>query len=246
MIIMKTYIDFYERYWDKKSPAIDEYNQWKRKILTSIIPPRSKILDVGCGKLSATFPLTKKSKITGIDISKKALELIPDNYVKKIQLDLNGNNLPFKNEGFDVVLLMDVLEHLIDPERIVRESVRVLINGGTLICSVPNTMNLMNRIYFLFGKPIDITNINQNDPFPEHIRTFSKKKAEKLFLKNGLSKKETHYYLPGGRTKISRLITTTTRSLGLLKTIPSIFSVEFLFYFKKEKSNPPGGFHEIH
>lgn len=46
--------------------------------------------------------------------------------------------MPFQSERFDVVSAIDVLEHLERPEKAIRETYRVLRQGGVLLCQVPN------------------------------------------------------------------------------------------------------------
>jgi len=49
-----------------------------------------------------------------------------------------GESLSFKTGSFDAVISNDVLEHVADPEAVVRESARVLRTGGVLVFNVPN------------------------------------------------------------------------------------------------------------
>ncbi len=55
-------------------------------------------------------------------------------------------------EPFDRILLLDVLEHLSDPSRILQDSRRLLAQRGKLIVSVPNAVNLTVRLMVLFGR----------------------------------------------------------------------------------------------
>jgi len=48
-----------------------------------------------------------------------------------------GEHLPFASEVFDVVICSEVLEHVPDPQAILRESVRVLKSGGQILITVP-------------------------------------------------------------------------------------------------------------
>ena len=62
--------------------------------------------------------------------------------------------LPFRDGAFDRVYCSEVLEHVLDPESVIREMHRVLAPGGIAVISVPNEV-LINRIKrILFGLPL--------------------------------------------------------------------------------------------
>ena len=61
---------------------------------------------------------------------------------------------PFEDETFDVVTCLEGIEHVLDGYMLLRELVRILRPGGSVIISTPNTMNLYSRwCYFLYGYP---------------------------------------------------------------------------------------------
>jgi SAM-dependent methyltransferase len=62
------------------------------------------------------------------------------------------DGLPFEDNFFDVIILSEVLEHLINPLKALSEIRRVLKNGGLLILTTPNFASLYNRIKLLAGK----------------------------------------------------------------------------------------------
>jgi len=57
----------------------------------------------------------------------------------------------FASDYFDVVFLGDVIEHLIEPDKLVIELHRDLKNGGILIITTPNLASIVNRFSLLFG-----------------------------------------------------------------------------------------------
>jgi len=78
-----------------------------------------------------------------------SLDISPDSLRKNngIQADLNSG-LPFKKDIFDIILCVEGIEHLENPSALLREFVRVLNNGGTLILTTPNILNIRSRIKF--------------------------------------------------------------------------------------------------
>ena len=62
--------------------------------------------------------------------------------------------LPFGDGGFDAVVCLEGLEHLVDPVHLIRELARVTRAGGEIVISTPNVMNFYSRLQFLFtGAP---------------------------------------------------------------------------------------------
>ncbi len=64
-------------------------------------------------------------------------------------VDLN-ECLPFKNAAFDGVNLTEVIEHVEHQTQLVREIARVLKEGGVVVISTPNILNVLSRLRFLF------------------------------------------------------------------------------------------------
>lgn len=95
----------------------------------------SRLLEIGCGaganlrELSGRFELA-----VGVDLEMQALSYCRD--VTPIRCNALSP-LPFVDSAFDVVLMIDILEHLADPETLVEESARVLRGGGAAVVMVP-------------------------------------------------------------------------------------------------------------
>lgn len=102
------------------------------------IPMKSKILDVGCndGTFIKALKDRRECDVYGIDISETALA-----EAKKKDLNVqiaDVENLPFPDGTFDVVTCMEVLSHLFDPVKAVKEMRRVLKKNGILLGSCPH------------------------------------------------------------------------------------------------------------
>ena len=108
-------------------------------------------LDIGPGhgslikKLKAKFDFN----VTACDYT-DTLMTLPGQKVDIV--NLNEQALPYPDASFDIVTATEVIEHLEDFRRIVREIYRVLKPGGICILSTPNILNLNSRLRFLsFG-----------------------------------------------------------------------------------------------
>ena len=102
------------------------------KIFAEGIKTPKDILDVGCG-LRPYEQFFKNSRYTGIDIEMSGREA--EN--KKPDKIYDGLNIPFPDESFDIAICTEVLEHCINPEKLLKEMHRVLKKKGVLFLTVP-------------------------------------------------------------------------------------------------------------
>ena len=103
------------------------------------------------------------------------LERFKRNNVKAKECDILASPLPFIDEEFDLVLFIDVIEHLATSKSALKEISRVLHRGGYLVLETPNTASLSNRLKALFGKSVH-TNLDywfNADQFYGHIREYT-------------------------------------------------------------------------
>jgi len=102
------------------------------------------ILDAGCGYGMYAFELSKKAKmVIGVDIQQEDIELA--NKIKKINNCNNINfhvqditNLEFKNEYFNKILFLAVIEHIKNDKKALKELNRVLKRNGLLVIAAPS------------------------------------------------------------------------------------------------------------
>lgn len=104
------------------------------------------MLDIGCGHRHARTYLNHKVNYIGLDNFDTAVAW----YGSRPDLYARAESLPLANERIDNVLLLDVLEHVSEPERCVREIHRVLMSQGKLIIQSP-------FLYPLHDVPLDFT-----------------------------------------------------------------------------------------
>ena len=113
-----------------------------------------RLLDIGCGT-GANLPVLREKlgdsgQLFGMDFSPLALQfargvLEVENSSARAPIRLlqgDAQELPLRENSFDVVTMMDVLEHLRDDDRALREVWRVLRPGGALILTVPAYQHL--------------------------------------------------------------------------------------------------------
>lgn len=99
------------------------------------------ILDLGCGT-GGSLPLLRNwGTVVGLDTSPFALKLAGRKGMKYAVLG-DAGNLPFTNDSFDLVAILDVLEHLGDDLKALKEIWRVLKPKGAVVFTVPAFMSL--------------------------------------------------------------------------------------------------------
>ena len=115
--------------------------------------PRGRLLDLGCG-VGHSFHLLAPRETVGVDIEPAALTgQRRETHVADMR------ELPFPAAGFASVLSVQSLEHVPDPERVVREVRRVLAPGGVAMFVTPNTLT--------FGLPGEIVDPYHHVEFDE-------------------------------------------------------------------------------
>jgi len=119
-----------------------------------------RILDFGTGPgYTAIFVKEKfpQHEVVAGDVSipieiKKKLAEVGVEVMEKLTIESN-KRLFLDNDSFDVVLFLEVLEHVIaDPRHVLSEINRILRTGGYLVLTTPNIAQLFNRLMLLFGK----------------------------------------------------------------------------------------------
>lgn len=145
---------------------------------------RLDILDVGCSKGFIGRCLHEYHDFYGVDVNPDDLKLARKFYKKLDTVDLDVGDVPFEEHTFDVVIFGDVLEHLKDPEAVLRLYMQHVREGGYIIISVPNVAHLYVRLKLLFGM-FDYQDRGIMDK--THLRFFTRKTIRALVRRVGLS-----------------------------------------------------------
>jgi SAM-dependent methyltransferase len=129
------------------------------------------VLDLGCRFGALTRAYASGNDVTGVDVDREALAEAAKLGIDTVWADVE-EPLPFEDDSFDVVVAGELIEHLREPERLVREIHRVLRPGAIFVGSVPNFFRLRNRLAMLAGRPLD------HDP--THLRIFAPRDVHAL------------------------------------------------------------------
>jgi len=132
-----------EHYYNRHEPS---RTQWYDMLLMNLAPTVKSsdvFLEVGCGesyalRYLAEKNLVKQSNIYGIDQSKLAIKHISASLPHAHFEQGDIYDLSFKKSFFDVVLMMEVIEHLENPKAALQQVYSVTKKGGTFYLSFPN------------------------------------------------------------------------------------------------------------
>ncbi|HXJ34679.1 MAG TPA: class I SAM-dependent methyltransferase [Candidatus Eisenbacteria bacterium] len=124
--------------------ALEDHHWWfvgKRLLVAALLGerlarPGVRVLDVGCGTGGVLASLPGRARAAGVDRSLPALAHCRRRGLGAVAV-AEGDRLPFAAASFDVVLMLDVLEHFRDEGALLAGVARVLAPGGALLVSVP-------------------------------------------------------------------------------------------------------------
>lgn len=217
--------------YEQKYLDLEEQHWWfrgRRHIVYSLVkelrlPSHAAILEVGCSSGTLLLQLQQDgyNNLTGIDVSEKAIALGRKRDLKQISV-MDGTQLSFPDAAFDLVIASDVLEHIADEAKAMKEWARVLKPGGKMIVFVPAFQHLWSNH--------DIAN--------HHCRRYTKTQLKAIVLSAGLQVRRASYwnfglYFPTWLVrKVQNLLTSATTgkhdNLLQMPTIANSALTEFL------------------
>jgi SAM-dependent methyltransferase len=95
-----------------------------------------RVLDIGCGTGTMLGELRRFGDVHGVDAEPAAVEYCHSHGEGQVQL-ASGVEVPHPDDAFDLVTLLDVIEHVDDDQTLLAEARRVLRPGGSLFVTVP-------------------------------------------------------------------------------------------------------------
>ncbi|EKD93500.1 MAG: methyltransferase type 11, partial [uncultured bacterium] len=151
-------ISLYTTYYPRKSFAkeihkpfvpLPPYHAWlsgEKSNVHFFIPKQVKILDIGCGfGESLAFHKSRGCEVWGVEADKN-VEFLREVYGEKIKIgEFRKENFP--EAYFDFIALNQVIEHLKNPEKLLRDLKELLKPGGQLIVSTPNPLSAGRKIF---------------------------------------------------------------------------------------------------
>ncbi|MBU3968908.1 methionine biosynthesis protein MetW [Patescibacteria group bacterium] len=200
-----------EKFENEKWKGKDQQIVFRHKMALKMIGS-GRVLDIGCGD-GLFLEMLKNVTSEGVDISEEGIKKCIEKGLNVFLCDFSKDRLPFSDNEFDYVVMLDVLEHLYVPEELLKEAIRV--SKKYVIISVPNFSSLPARVQTLFGGVPE-----NNRPKKGHVYWFNLKILEEMLKNNDL--------------KIVDIKMNSFWGLNFLTRIfPSLFALSFILRMEK-------------
>ena len=202
------------------------------------------VLDIGCGEGFFAAELKKAgNRVVGVD----ALPVASESHALEQYFSADLNDAPgvfrqLNGRRFDRVLLLDVLEHLVNPEQLLAEAKSAVNPNGCLVVSLPNVAHFAVRLALLFGQ-FNYTERGITDR--THLRFYTRKTARRMLEDAGYEVMETHATvtpaeLVTGLAPASAFI----RALHAIQAVlawllPGLMGYQFVFLARPRSPNRP-------
>jgi 2-polyprenyl-3-methyl-5-hydroxy-6-metoxy-1,4-benzoquinol methylase len=205
--------------------AIEQEPVGERRVLLDRVPPKTEVLDVGCwGGFAGRYLMqARAATVDGVEPSGLPASVARRTYRRVLPVPIERALPELRGEGarYDVVLFLDVLEHLVDPRAVLEAARDIVRPGGSALVSMPNVAHWSVRKELLRGR-WEYTDSGLLDR--THLRFFTLETARQTLRSSGWE--VTWESCSLGQPPLIRL---PTAVLARLARWPSMFAVQFLF-----------------
>lgn len=201
------------------------------------LPSSARVLDVGSGS-GAIGQALKEQGITGlyaVEIDAEARE-----HVKNIYKETVADISEFSGRTFDLILLLDVLEHMTNPFAYFGRMVSMLSPGGKILISLPNVAHWSVRLLLLFG----IFDYHDRGIMDRtHYQFFTRKRVRQMLRGEPLLKhcmfdssiEPVEFLLPEAIWNNSIFRAVSMLRLAIARILPGFFAFQHLVLAEKER-----------
>ena len=164
------------------------YYEYTRTEIRDMIPQSvDRVLEIGCGTGNTMMwlkNLKQCSWVGGVEMSSESAAIARQKLDAVYSVNIENTELPIAEGTLDLILCLDVLEHMIDPWSVVRRLRTLLKPGGALIASIPNVRHKKILFPLLFAGKWNYTEEGILDK--SHLRFFVRQTAVELIASSGL------------------------------------------------------------
>ena len=173
---------------DKYETKTDDYYGNYRQDILPLVPKHvRKVLEIGCGTGNTLAYLKDNGYcdwVCGVELFPNAAREAALKLDNLYEDNVEEMRLPIDPASIDMILCLDVLEHLVNPEKVVAYLHTLLTPGGIIIASIPNVRHYTASFPLLFQDKWDYKSDGILDV--THLRFFVRKTAIKLMESSGL------------------------------------------------------------
>ena len=156
-------------------------------LVVGLIPPESRVLDVGCAAGYLGDALSEKQcTVHGVELDPEAAEAARARLASVVVANAETLDYAaaFGADSFDVIVLADILEHCVNPANVLEGVLAVLSEAGSLVISIPNVGHGSLRLGLLQGR-WNYTPLGLLDE--THLRFFTWDTLQELLISAGLT-----------------------------------------------------------
>jgi len=200
---------FAESYETLATEAYEDCFKYSRyrlhKLLEKYLPQEGnglRLLDAGCGTGHHMAQLSARGyEVAGVDASQEMLEHARLNNPDAVILEADVEEIPLRNESFDIVLSIEVLRHLPRSDKSIAEMSRLLKPGGFCLVTATPLLNLNG--YALINKMAHKIKIGDLAQHKQSFHTSTRLREE--FSEAGFSLVEIHGVYIGPVNWVARI-----------------------------------------
>ena len=186
---MNNWVKYQEEDYSSKDSEITEASLLTDRIKKSLrfINPNDIVLDLGCNNgLVSNVIFNMECEVIGVDLPKVIkIAKVKFPYIKFLSFNLNSS-FPFEDNYFDCIMAGEIIKHIIDDEKFLKECHRVLKDNGKLIITTPNIAYIRNRMLLLLGRYVDVETYMHLYAFRNLKRKMAKTGFKKIIEKGAV------------------------------------------------------------
>jgi 2-polyprenyl-3-methyl-5-hydroxy-6-metoxy-1,4-benzoquinol methylase len=223
--------------WNEKGIALDLNfnNRWylgAENLFSSLASSSMTVVELGCGLGGFASIITGSNldrlRYIGLDGNVPNITYVKTNLGQDVILADFESRLPLPSAGVDVVVTLEVIEHIANAEGYLGEISRILKPNGHLILSTPNVGFFGTRLDYLFKAEVLQEGI--------HLRFFNKSKLRAITASAGLKYVKQRSCMPWlGYNTIKRILKLGPPRFGNTPALfETILSTNFVWLLRKE------------
>jgi 2-polyprenyl-3-methyl-5-hydroxy-6-metoxy-1,4-benzoquinol methylase len=190
---------------------VEYYKHVRYDVLAHVPETAQRVLSIGCGEGWTEKQLVERGvSVTAVELNPEAAKLAAQAGIHVICGGAHETDLAKVGGHFDCLIYADVLEHILDPESVLRQHVALLAENATVIVSVPN-FRYCDVFWHLFV--LGHVRYGDSGPFDRtHLRITTRRMVQEWFTGVGVAIKKIDLRFVRFRDRLSNLLT-----LGLLR-----------------------------
>jgi len=183
---LPNYVVHYQKdaeYFDYFAPKFPETEKEEKRVnqyIISRIPPNARLIaDIGCGNGWLARSLLRMNRIVfSLDISFRNVRKVIETHHSENHFGIVADAyfLPFKDFSFDCLVASEIIEHLSDPLKFIKELVRVVKPKGKIILTTPYKEKIRYTLCIHCNRPT---------PLNAHLHSFDEDKLSEIIKQVG-------------------------------------------------------------